>query len=160
DTMPGARRTEPVSWGLREEETLEAMRTRIKNYAQSKQRFFLTYVPAAPHYPYEQVPKRFHKFKPNQVGDYTPLYLNELLYMDWVLASLFDELRDSGLLEHTLVVITDDHGEMLGGDGGPIGHGWLLSPELVNAPLILLDPQKPGFRINQAIGSQVDLLPT
>jgi hypothetical protein len=31
---------------------------------------------------------------------------------------------------------------------------------LVNTPLIVMDPRKPGFRINQRIGSQVDLLPT
>jgi len=64
------------------------------------------------------------------------------------------------LLDKTLVVITDDHGELLGAQGGPIGHGWLLTPELANAPLIIMDPQKPGYRVNQTIGSQVDLLPT
>jgi len=160
DTMPGLRKTEPVSWGLREEETLRAMRARIRNYAKDKQRFFLTYVPAAPHYPYEKVPEQFHKFKPGELGDYSALYKNELLYMDWVMASLVDELKESGLLEKTIVIITDDHGELLGANGGPIGHGWLLTPELANAPLIIMDPQKPGYRVNTRIGSQVDLLPT
>jgi len=160
DSMPGQRHSEPVSWGLREEETLEAMRARIKKYAGQQQRFFLTYVPAAPHYPYEKVPEAFHKFKPAEVGDYTPLYLNELLYMDWVMASLLDELKESNLLDKTLVIITDDHGEMLGGKGKPIGHGWLLTPELVNAPLMIMDPAKPGYHLNNVIGSQVDLLPT
>src|SRR5947208_7858083 len=80
--------------------------------------------------------------------------------MDWVLASLVDQLKESGLLDKTLVVITDDHGEMLGGEDGPIGHGWLLTPELANAPLIIMDPANVGYRINKAVGSQVDLLPT
>jgi len=160
DSMPGERHSEPVSWGLREEETLAAMRARIKRYASGQQKFFLTYVPAAPHYPYEKVPEAFHKFKPLEVGDYTPLYLNEILYMDWVIASLVDELKESNLLDKTLVIITDDHGEMLGGKGKPIGHGWLLSPELANAPLIIMDPDKPGYSINNVVGSQVDLLPT
>jgi phosphoglycerol transferase MdoB-like AlkP superfamily enzyme len=71
-----------------------------------------------------------------------------------------DELKADGLLDKTLVVITDDHGEMLGAKGGPIGHGWLLSPKLVNAPLIIMDPQNPGCHVNPTIGSQVDLLPT
>jgi phosphoglycerol transferase MdoB-like AlkP superfamily enzyme len=160
DSMPGQRSTERVSWGLREEETLGAMRARLQKYAADKQRFFLTYVPAAPHYPYEGIPPRFRRFQPSGSGDYKSFYLNELLYMDWVLASLIDELKESGLLEKTLVVITDDHGEMLGGKGDPIGHGWLLTPELANAPLIIMDPEKPGYRINRAVGSQVDLLPT
>jgi phosphoglycerol transferase MdoB-like AlkP superfamily enzyme len=160
DTMPGPRKTERVSWGLREEETLGAIRNQIKRYAGGNQRFFLTYVPAAPHYPYDRVPEAFHHFKPSEMGDYTPLYLNELLYMDWVLASIVDQLKESGVLDKTLVVITDDHGEMLGANGGPIGHGWAITPELANAPLIIMDPQNPGYHLNYTLGSQIDLLPT
>lgn len=160
ETMPGERKTEPVAWGLREEETLGAIQRQIKAYASGNQRFFLTYVPAAPHYPYEKVPERFRKFKPGQMGDYSPLYHNELLYMDWVLASIVGELEQSGLLDKTVVIITNDHGEMLGTHGGPIGHGFQLSPELVNTPLIIMDPRKRGYRLNRTIGSQVDLLPT
>jgi phosphoglycerol transferase MdoB-like AlkP superfamily enzyme len=160
DNMPGQRSTPRVSWGLREEETLAAMRGQIQKYAGGGKKFFLTYVPAAPHYPYDAVPDRFRKFKPGDSNDYTPLYLNELLYMDWVLASLVDQLRDSGLLDKTLVVITDDHGEMTGGKDGPIGHGWWLTPELANAPLILMDPDKKDYCVNTTVGSQVDLLPT
>jgi arylsulfatase A-like enzyme len=160
DTMPGERKTERVAWGLREEETLGAIQAQIKAYASEKKRFFLTYVPAAPHYPYEKVPEQFHKFKRAEMGDYSPLYYNELLYMDWVLASIVEQLEASGLLAKTVVIITNDHGEMLGEHGGPIGHGFQLSPELVNTPLIIMDPRKNGFRINPTIGSQVDLLPT
>jgi Arylsulfatase A and related enzymes len=160
DTMPGERKTEPVAWGLCEEETLAAIQRQIKAYASGNQRFFLTYVPAAPHYPYEKVPERFHKYKPGDMGDYSPLYLNELLYMDWVLASIVEQLEESGLLDKTLIIITNDHGEMLGEHGGPIGHGFQLSPELVNTPLIIMDPRKTGYRVNHTIGSQIDLLPT
>jgi hypothetical protein len=71
-----------------------------------------------------------------------------------------NELKDSGLLDNTLVIITDDHGEMLGENGGPIGHGWAVTPELANIPLIIMNPDKPGYHINNTVGSQVDLLPT
>jgi phosphoglycerol transferase MdoB-like AlkP superfamily enzyme len=160
DTMPGPRKTERVSWGLREGETLGAIRNQIKRYAGGNQRFFLTYVPAAPHYPYDCIPEAFHHFKPCAVGDFTPMYLNELLYMDWVMASIVDELKESGVLDKTLVVITDDHGEMLGANDGPIGHGWVITLELANAPLIIMDPQNPGYHPNYTLGSQIDLLPT
>ena len=160
DTMPGPRKFEPVSWGLREEETLGAIKTRIKKYAEQKQKFFLTYVPAAPHNPFDGTPKRFIKFQRKEMGDYTPSYLNELRYMDWVVSSILDQLKESGLLDRTLVIITDDHGEMLGENGGPIGHGWALTPQLANIPLIIMDPDRRGFRVNDTIGSQVDLLPT
>jgi hypothetical protein len=160
DNMPGQRTTQRVSWGLREEETLGAIRSQIKKYASRQQRFFLTYVPAAPHYPYDCIPKEFRKFKQGEVGDFTPLYLNELLYMDWVLASIVDQLKESGLLDTTLVIITNDHGEKTGAHGDVIGHGWMLTPDLANTPLILMDPRKPGYHLNYTLGSQVDLLPT
>ncbi len=160
DSMPGERKTERVSWGLREEETLGAMKNQIKKYAQDHRRFFLTYVPAAPHYPYDCIPKPFRKYKMEQIDDFAPVYLNELLYMDWILASIVDQLKESDLLDQTLVVITNDHGEMLGGKDGQLGHGWKVTPELANTPLIVMDPGSKGFHVNTTIGSQVDLLPT
>jgi phosphoglycerol transferase MdoB-like AlkP superfamily enzyme len=160
DTMPGQRKTERVAWGLREEETLGAIQSQIRKYAARDQRFFLTYVPAAPHYPYDGVPERFRRFKRGQLGNCTPLYLNELLCMDWVMASIMDQLQESGLLDRTLVIVTNDHGEKTGEDEGCIGHGWDLTPQLANTPLIVMDPQNPGCRLNYAIGSQIDVLPT
>ena len=160
DTMPGRRVTKPLTWGLREEETLGAMRAQIREYATGRQPFFLTYLPVAPHCPYDGIPRSFMKFQRREVGDYTELYLNELLYMDWVIASILDQLKDSALLDQTLVIITNDHGEMLGGNGGPIGHGWALTPELANTPLIVLDPRNRGYHLNYTPGSQINVLPT
>jgi|GEM_PF-1044614 len=160
DTMPGGQGSERVSWGLKEETTLRAIRQQIRLYSNSNERFFLTYVPAAPHNPYDKIPKEFREFKLEKVGDFTPLYLNELLYMDWIISSILDELKEEGLLEKTLVVITADHGEMLGANGGPTGHGWRVTPELANVPLIIMDPARKGYQINHTIGSLVDLLPT
>ncbi len=160
DTMPGARTNKAVAWGLMEEDTLDAMRAHIKQRAADKQKFFMTYVPAAPHNPFDGTPRRFQKRSREKVGDLSPFYFNELLYMDWTITSIIDELKESGLLDKTLVVITADHGEMLGEDGGPVGHGWSITPELANVPLIILDPGRPGYHVNPTIGSQVDLLPT
>ena len=160
ETMPGQRVTKPLAWGIREEETLGAIRSQIRKYATGRQPFFLTYVPAAPHYPYDGIPRSFCKFRPRELGDYTPVYINELLYMDWVIASIVDQLKGSALLDQTLVIITNDHGEMLGANGGSIGHGWALTPELANTPLIVLDPRHPGYHLNYTPGSQIDVLPT
>ena len=137
-----------------------AIQAQIRRYADQKQKFFLTYVPAAPHNPFDGTPSRFCRFKKGQMNDFTPLYLNELLYMDWIVSSIVDQLKDTGLLDRTLVVITDDHGEMLGANGGPIGHGWAVTPELANIPLIVMDPDRRGYRVNPTVGSQVDLTPT
>ncbi|HEY5043928.1 MAG TPA: LTA synthase family protein [Verrucomicrobiae bacterium] len=160
DTMPGRNKESPVAWGLREDVTLKAIQSQIKQYATNHQKFFLSYYPVAPHNPFDGIPPEFRKFPVMKKDDYVPQYENELLYLDWVITSIVDELKTSGLLDHTLVVITDDHGEMLGENGGHIGHGWEVTPELVNIPLIIMDPDKPGYHLNDTIGSQVDLLPT
>jgi phosphoglycerol transferase MdoB-like AlkP superfamily enzyme len=159
DTMPSPR-TNQVSWGLREDETLGAIKDKIKKYAVAKQKFCLTYVPAAPHNPFDGIPDRFRKRTQAAYGDFTPAYVNELTFMDWVVTSIVDQLKDSGLLDKTLIVITGDHGEMLGANGGPIGHGWAFTPELGNVPLIVLNPNRRGYRVNDTLGSQVDVLPT
>jgi arylsulfatase A-like enzyme len=145
---------------VREGVTLKAIQSQIKQYATSGQKFFLTYVPVAPHHPYDGIPSEFCKFSMTNTDDYVSKYKNELLYLDWVISSIVDELKSSGLLDKTLVVITADHGEMLGENGGPIGHGWVVTPELANIPLIIMDPDHPGYHLNDTIGSQVDLLPT
>lgn len=161
DTMPGASTNKHVSWGLQENATLNAMRDQIKQYASGKQKFFMTYVPAAPHNPFDGTPAQFQRNRRiEKFGDLTPFYVNELLYMDWTITSIIDQLKESGLLDKTLVVITADHGEMLGDDGGAVGHGWAITPELANVPLIIMDPGHPGYHVNNTIGSQVDLLPT
>jgi arylsulfatase A-like enzyme len=160
DTMPVARTLPAVSWGLREEETLAAMQNQIKQYAAAKTKFFLTYAPVAPHNPFDALPDRFRQRRVRQMGDFTPIYLNSLNYMDWIISSLIDQLKASGLLDKTLIVITDDHGEMLGENGGPIGHGWAITPDLANIPLIIMDPARRGYTVNEAVGSQVDVLPT
>lgn len=160
DTMPKAGDVKPVSWGLREDATLGAITNQIKKYATARQKFCLTYVPAAPHNPFDGTPERFKKYRNGEEGDFTPAYKNELLFMDWVIGSIVDQLKESGLLDNTLILITGDHGEMLGENGGPIGHGWRLTPELGNVPLIVMNPKRPGYRVNDTVGSQVDMLPT
>jgi arylsulfatase A-like enzyme len=36
----------------------------------------------------------------------------------------------------------------------------MATPELTNIPLIIMDPERRGYHVNDTLGSQVDLLPT
>jgi hypothetical protein len=49
---------------------------------------------------------------------------------------------------------------MVGEEDGKLGHGWSLKPALSNNPLIIMDPRRPGAKINLTFGSHVDVLPT
>lgn len=66
-------------------------------------------------------------------------YENCLAYLDWRLGRLFVELQRRGPMDHTLVIITADHGEELG-DHGLFEHGESLYRPEVRVPLLILLP--------------------
>lgn len=66
-------------------------------------------------------------------------YRNALLHADRVAGWLLDELERAGELEHTLVVVTGDHGEEFA-ENGHWGHTGNFTPEQVRVPLLLRGP--------------------
>jgi arylsulfatase A-like enzyme len=71
------------------------------------------------------------------------LYDDCLLGLDAELGPFLYELRTSGLLKETWVVITSDHGEEFG-EHGIFGHGASLYSQLTHVPLILIPPAPSG----------------
>ncbi|MFP6665171.1 MAG: sulfatase [Deltaproteobacteria bacterium] len=69
------------------------------------------------------------------------LYDAGIRYIDEQLGRVLDELRASGRLDETLVVITADHGEEFW-DHGSFFHGQSLYDELLHIPLIVRLPGK------------------
>jgi len=95
-----------------------------------------------------------------EVRDYLrAAYLAEVAYADHLLGRLFARLEAFGIFDRALVVVTADHGELLG-EGGYVSHAARLDPELVEIPLIVKWPgQEKGERIDDLV-SLVDLFPT
>ena len=88
------------------------------------------------------------------------LYLGEIAYQDQQLGKLLDALRMRNLLDETLVIITADHGELLG-DQGLMGHEFSLSDDLLRVPLVLrYPPRLPARQTVTLPVSHLDLLPT
>ena len=90
------------------------------------------------------------KFVPNQkdLEGMVAVYDGALNYLDFRIGELLDFLESRNLLDNTLVIITSDHGELLG-EYGRYGHGALLNRQLVHIPLILAHPTlipEPGVR--------------
>ena len=152
-----------VSWGVREDVTLGYMTEYLAERSRNGKPFFMTYIPACPHMPYDTHDKRFEKFQEGLGrldGNYTGAYKNQLLYMDWIFDSLMQSIEANGLSGDTVVVFVNDHGEMVNSDDGGLGHGWSLVPGIANIPLLVVHPESVERQVNPAIGSQVDLLPT
>jgi arylsulfatase len=87
-------------------------------------------------------------------------YEAELLYGDYLVGELVNQLRNNGTLDNTLLVITSDHGEFFGEDGW-LNHGGTVREELFCLPCIIHYPKKikGGTKINQ-LTSALDLAPT
>jgi arylsulfatase A-like enzyme len=85
-------------------------------------------------------------------------YDESILYLDDQLGKLFDGLRQRGLLENTIVVVTSDHGESWG-EHGLMYHGHSLYRDQLHVPLMVRYPKAftPGSRDPRAVG--LDRLP-
>ena len=118
------------------------------------------------HHPYKLGPTSkktdfFGEQVPARDADDLGKYLNVLRQVDEHLMGLFRALRDRGLADETLVVITGDHGEAFRNPHDQHGHGFTAYQEDVNVPLILWNPRLfPGGQRLKTIGGHVDLSAT
>jgi arylsulfatase A-like enzyme len=89
------------------------------------------------------------------------LYDGAVASVDAAAARILAALHRLGRDGDTLVVITADHGETLYDGGHGEGHGdHLFGDEAVHVPLVIVDPRRPGGRIERALVRDVDLAPT
>ncbi len=88
------------------------------------------------------------------------LYDGEVAYLDMRVGELLGQLRRRGLLDHTLVILTSDHGECQG-EHGIFQHQFSLHQALLHVPLIMRYPARltPGQRVQRPV-ELVDILPT
>jgi arylsulfatase A-like enzyme len=86
-------------------------------------------------------------------------YDGEVAWVDSQLGRLFATLREWGLYDNTVVVVTSDHGEELL-DHGQKGHGHSLFDELIRVPLIVRGPGAPAGAAIDCPAGLIDLLPT
>jgi arylsulfatase A-like enzyme len=97
--------------------------------------------------------------RPADVRHLVDLYAAGIRQLDDVLARLVAVLEREGLLEHTLVVLTSDHGEEFL-EHGDVMHGRTHFEEVLHVPLVFVGPGVPaGVRVPEPV-SLVDVLPT
>ena len=86
-------------------------------------------------------------------------YAGEIAYTDYCIGRVVDQLKKLGIYEETLIIVTGDHGEMLG-EHGEATHSYFIYKSAVRVPLIIKLPgQKTGHRIASVAGL-VDIVPT
>jgi arylsulfatase len=96
---------------------------------------------------------------PDELAYLEALYDCELELVDRAVGMIVDALRDKGMLERTMLVITSDHGEEFL-DHGMLRHGYQLFEESVRVPLIIRMPGEPQPAVRDDVAEHVDLFPT
>ncbi|MBI2837876.1 MAG: sulfatase-like hydrolase/transferase [Acidobacteria bacterium] len=132
--------------------TIEAARTWLGTQQPGK-RFFLFLHLYEPHTPY-QPPEPYASRYAGRPYD------GEIAHVDALVGSFLQTLKDRGLYQRALIIITSDHGEGLG-DHGEGEHGVFLYNEDIHVPLMIRYPE--GIRAGEKVETpvqHVDLLPT
>lgn len=94
------------------------------------------------------------------LDSYITLYDGEIRYTDDQIAQLLDTLKKEGFLDHTVIVVTADHGESFL-EHGYWTHGTDLYEEQIRVPLLLVLPgdRHAGRRVETPVQT-VDIYPT
>ncbi len=100
-------------------------------------------------------------FSPEERENIVALYDGEIRYTDeMLLKPLVTHLKDLGIYDNTLLIVTSDHGEEFAEHGGWL-HGQTLYDEAIRVPLLIKFPhsQHSGRRLSTTV-RLLDVLPT
>ncbi len=110
--------------------------------------FFLFLNYFDPHAPYAAPAEFVAKFLPGNPSfagrrptaeEISALYDAEVRYMDHYIGRFLRKLREWNLYDRTWIIVTADHGELLG-EHGKFGHGHYLFEEELHVPLFMKHP--------------------
>jgi arylsulfatase A-like enzyme len=95
-----------------------------------------------------------------QVGSILDQYDGEILYNDHHIGRLLAGLKEMGILDNALVIVTSDHGEEFF-EHGHIGHSKTLYEEVLHVPFMISWPgQLPAGMTYDETVALVDVMPT
>ena len=154
---------EPVSsWGVEDRCMVDDMVQLV--HEPHDRPFFVMAWSQQTHHPYEPSPgtRQLSLLREPVPYQYdVDRYLNVLHETDAQLARLFAAVREEGLADNTLIVITGDHGQAFGYPHDSYAQGRTIYEEDVNVPLMLWFPPRFQTAVRQGvIGSHIDLAPT
>jgi arylsulfatase A-like enzyme/Tfp pilus assembly protein PilF len=122
----------------------------------SQKKFFLWMHLYDPHFPYRPPEPYSHEYA-------TQPYDGEIAFADEQVGRLLHFLKEKGLYQNTLIVLSGDHGESLG-EHGEKTHGFFIYNATMHVPLIIRLPGRlPGKRAALTLPdpvSLIDVMPT
>ena len=89
-----------------------------------------------------------NKADPKTAQQWKQKYPEEVQYVIKKILELMRSLKEKDLFESSLIVVTSDHGQLLG-EYGRIGHGIFLYDELLKVPLLIKYPRGLNLEITE-----------
>ena len=105
-----------------------------------------------PHYAYEPPEPFATTFKENP-------YAGEIAYADHCIGEVIAKLKSLNMYESSLIIVTGDHGEMLGEHGEPT-HKYFIYQSALKVPLIYKLPGANAAQRIDDLASIIDIVPT
>jgi arylsulfatase A-like enzyme len=115
--------------------------------------FFAMYLPIAGHHPYSAPGPTERPMPFGRETDYQ-LYLNDLRFGDQALGALRAALKERGLDDRILWIVSGDHGEAFQQHPGNFAHTLHLYDENVRVPLLIAAPGHPSFVVLRSAAGQ------
>ncbi len=84
-------------------------------------------------------------------------YDENLASVDSVFGEILEKLKDLGLDEKTIVILTADHGDLLGENGRRFGHGDYFGEGVMHIPLIIRFPSDDKLGVPRKIDALIKL---
>ena len=97
------------------------------------------------------------KIPPSIIRAWKSKYPKNVRYLSKKIDALLDVLKNKEILENTLVIITSDHGQLLG-EHGKISHGIFLYDELLQVPLWIHLPKRLSWKIGNISNRYLSLI--
>ena len=102
-----------------------------------------------------KIPNEDERWK--RMQDY---YFNCISDNDRSIDTILTELENLGMLDNTIVIMTADHGELVGAHGGMYGKGATAYREQNNVPFVIYHPDMSGGKKCMAVSAHNDIVPT
>jgi len=157
--------TEEIGMGLSDEEMFKQA---IPILQAAKKPFYAMIITLTSHYPYYMPgDKAYLNLEPPLANSDVGAYLQSIRYTDHAIGQFMEGLRESGLLENSIVVVYGDHDGLFKRDQKELEKVWALQEisdeewirDYAPVPLLIYADELSGKTVD-TYGGQIDFLPT
>ncbi len=86
-------------------------------------------------------------------------YAGEIAYTDHCIGQVIEKLKDLNMYDSTLIIVTSDHGEMLG-EHGELTHTYFIYQSALHVPMVYKLPGSNTAHKIEDLASIIDIVPT